>query len=246
MTSSSHASVGGRGLISIGGVLSQLQADFPDVTITKIRFLEEQGLVKPDRTPAGYRKYSSDDVARLRYILRQQRDHYLPLRVIREQLDAIDRGVHPQPPGGVPRPAAPTIVDNAPTNETFASSAATLRMTQEELRNAAGLTDGQLAELEEFGLIARLADGHYDDDALSVARVVGELAQYGIAGRHLRAFKNAADREVGLFEQIVGPMVKQRGGDGRAKADEAVRELAALSVRLHAALVQAGMRGIVG
>lgn len=246
MSSSTQPSSNGRGLISIGGVLSQLQSDFPDVTITKIRFLEDQGLVKPDRTPAGYRKYSSDDVARLRYILRQQRDHYLPLRVIREQLDAIDRGAHAAPPGGVPRPAAPTIVDNAPTPENFASSRATLRLTEEELLNTAGLRVGQLRELEQFGLIAPLPGGHYDDDALTIASVVAELARYGIEGRHLRSFKSAADREVGLFEQIVGPMLKLRGGDGRAKADETVRELAALSVRLHAALVQCGMRGILG
>jgi DNA-binding transcriptional MerR regulator len=246
MSPATHASSNGRGLMSIGGVLSQLQADFPDVTITKIRFLEDQGLVKPDRTPAGYRKYSSDDVARLRYILRQQRDHYLPLRVIREQLDSIDRGVHGAPSGGVPRPAQPTIVDNAPTPENFASTPATLRLTEEELLNTAGLRVEQLRELEQFGLVSRLAGGYYDDDALTVATVIGELARFGIEGRHLRGFKSAADREVGLFEQIVGPMVKQRGGDGRAKADEAVRELAALSVRLHASLVQIGMRGILG
>jgi len=243
--SSSTALSSGRGLISIGGVLDQLKADYPDITISKIRFLEEQGLVKPERTPAGYRKYSTSDVGRLKFILSQQRDHFLPLRVIRELLDAMDRGVHPANAAGGPRPAHPTIVDNAPTPAHFHSAPATMRLTEQELLNTAGLRVEQLRELEQYGLITRRAGGHYDDDALAVASVVGEMARFGIEGRHLRGFKSAADREVGLFEQIVGPMVKQRGGDGRAKAEETVRELAALSVRLHSALVQIGLRDVV-
>jgi len=218
------ASLPARGTLSIGEVLAQLRADFPDVTISKIRFLEDQGLVQPDRTPSGYRKFSGSDVARLKYVLSQQRDHYLPLRVIKDQLEAIDRG-HGHGPvltSSVPRAAHPVIVDNA------------------------GLRPAQLSELEQYGLISQRAGGYYDDDALAIARVVAEMARFGIEGRHLRGFKSAADREVGLFGQVAGPMAKQRSGDGRARAEETVRELAALSVRLHAALVQIGLREIVG
>jgi DNA-binding transcriptional MerR regulator len=241
----SAASLPSRGTLSIGEVLSQLRSDFPDVTISKIRFLEDQGLVQPDRTPSGYRKFSSSDVARLKYVLSQQRDHYLPLRVIKDQLDAIDRGHNPAGVGGVPRAAHLTITDNAPTPEHFRSAPAALRLSKDELLNTAGLRPDQLRELEQFGLIGSRAGGFYDDDALAIAKVVAEMARFGIEGRHLRAFKNAADREVGLFGQVAGPMVKQRSGDGRARAEETVRELAALSVRLHAALVQIGLRDIV-
>jgi DNA-binding transcriptional MerR regulator len=235
-----------RGTLSIGEVLSQLRSDFPDVTISKIRFLEEQGLVQPDRTPSGYRKFSSSDVARLRYVLSQQRDHYLPLRVIKDQLAVIDRGSVPSGTGGVPRQAHLAIADNAPTSEHFRSSPAALRLTREELLNTAGLTRDQLVELEQFGLIRSRPGGMYDDDALAIAQVVADMARFGIEGRHLRTFRTAADREVSLFGQVVGPMAKQRSGDGRARAEETVRELAALSVRLHTALVQIGLRDIVG
>jgi DNA-binding transcriptional MerR regulator len=242
----STANLPSRGSLSIGEVLGQLRADFPDVTISKIRFLEEQGLVQPDRTPSGYRKFSTSDVARLRYVLSQQRDNYLPLRVIKDQLEAIDSGHNPSGPGGVPRPAHLAITDNAPTGEHFRSAPAALRLTREELLNTAGLTRDQLVEIEQYGLVSSRAGGFFDDDALAIARVVSELARFGIEGRHLRAFKSAADREVSLFGQVAGPMTKQRSGDGRARAEETVRELAALSLRLHAALVQIGLRDIVG
>ena len=238
------ANVPARGTLSIGEVLSQLRVDFPDVTISKIRFLEDQGLVQPDRTPSGYRKFSASDVARLRYVLSQQRDHYLPLRVIKEQLEAIDRG-HGGSGGGAPRPAHLAITDNAPTAEHFRSAPAAMRLSREELLNTAGLRSAQLVELEQFGLITPRSPGYYDDDALAVARVVAELARFGIEGRHLRSFKSAADREVSLFSQVATP-IKQRSSDGRAKAEETVRELAALSVQLHTALVQIGLRGVVG
>jgi DNA-binding transcriptional MerR regulator len=242
----SAANLPARGSLSIGEVLGQLRADFPDVTISKIRFLEEQGLVQPDRTPSGYRKFSTSDVARLRYVLSQQRDNYLPLRVIKDQLEAIDNGHGPSGHGGAPRPAHVAITDNAPTPEHFRSAPAAMRLTREELLNTAGLTRDQLLELEQFGLVTGRAGGFYDDDALAIAQVVAELARFGIEGRHLRGFKSAAEREVSLFGQVAGPMVKHRSGDGRARAEETVRELAALSLRLHAALVQIGLRDIVG
>lgn len=238
-----------RGTLTIGDVLAHLKVDFPDLTISKIRFLEDQGLVQPQRTPSGYRKFASGDVARLRYVLAQQRDHYLPLRVIKDQLDAIDRGLVPGPTADSPRPAhvaLATIEDNAPTAEHFRPAQAALRLSKDELRNAAGLRPDQLTELEQFGLVAAKPGGHYDDDALAVAKIAAELARFGLEGRHLRAFRTAAEREVGLFSQVVGPMSRQRGGEARARAEETVRELAALSVRLHAALVQIGLREVIG
>jgi hypothetical protein len=121
-----------------------------------------------------------------------------------------------------------------------------MRLSRDELLNAAGMRSDQLSELEQYGLIGKKPGGHYDDDALAVAKIVADLARFGLEGRHLRAFRTAAEREVGLFSQIVEPMVRQRGGEAKARAEETVRELAALSVRLHAALVQIGLREIVG
>jgi DNA-binding transcriptional MerR regulator len=234
------------GALSIGEVLTRLRAEFPDITISKIRFLETEGLVRPDRTPSGYRKFGTGDVERLRFVLAQQRDHYLPLRVIKDQLDSMDRGVVPPAAGGLPRVPHLTIADNAPTAEHFRPAAPTMRLSREELLNSTGLTADQLRELEQFGLIHAKAGGHFDDDALAIGQVVAEMARYGLEGRHLRAFRTAAEREVGLFGQVVGPMAKQRGPEARARAEETVRELAALSVRLHAALVQIGLRDVAG
>lgn len=244
------ANAGSISTLTIGDVLAHLKVEFPDLTISKIRFLETEGLVQPERTASGYRKFSSGDVARLRYVLSQQRDHYLPLRVIKDQLDAIDRGL--VPPGvspDSPRTAhvqMASIQGNAPTAEHFRPAPAAMRLSKEELLNAAGLRSEQLSELEQFGLVSAKPGGHYDDDALAVAKIVADLARFGLEGRHLRAFRTAAEREVGLFAQVVGPMGRQRGGEAKARAEETVRELAALSVRLHAALVQIGLREVVG
>ncbi|MBV9592186.1 MAG: MerR family transcriptional regulator, partial [Actinobacteria bacterium] len=180
------------GGVSIGEVLTQLRAEFSDITISKIRFLETEGLVSPERTPSGYRKFSPADIARLRYVLAQQRDNYLPLRVIKEQLDAIDRGLVPAGTAAMPRVAHLAVAVNAPTPDQFEPAPATLRLSREELLNSTGLTPQQLSELQQFGLIAATASGHYDDDALAVGKVVADLARFGIEGRHLRAFRTAA------------------------------------------------------
>lgn len=250
MTSAGVARGGlkGANTLTIGDVLAHLKPDFPDLTISKIRFLEEAGLIRPERTASGYRKFSAADVSRLRYVLSQQRDHYLPLKVIKEQLDAIDRGVAPGSTASprVPHVSIASIQDNAPTAEHFRPAPAAMRLSREQLLNAAGLRADQLAELEQFGLISKKPGGHYDDDALSVGKIVAELARFGLEGRHLRAFRSAAEREVGLFTQVVGPMSRQRSSEAKVRAEETVRELAALSVRLHAALVQIGLREVVG
>jgi len=238
--------------LTIGDVLAHLKPEFADLTISKIRFLEGEGLVRPERTPSGYRKFSPADVSRLRYVLAQQKEHYLPLKVIKEQLDAIDRGLVPADSNGtassaprVPHMSMAAIEDNAPTRDHFRPAPAAMRLSREELLNAAGLRSEQLTELEQFGLIGKRPGGHYDDDALAVGKIVAELARFGLEGRHLRAFRSAAEREVGLFGQVVGPMSRQRSSEARVRAEETVRELAALSVRLHAALVQIGLREVI-
>jgi DNA-binding transcriptional MerR regulator len=238
--------------LTIGDVLAHLKPDFPDLTISKIRFLEDAGLIRPERTPSGYRKFSQADVSRLRYVLAQQRDHYLPLKVIKEQLEAIDRGLVPNSDTASPRVPHVSIAAigggsaNGPTADHFRPAQAAMRLSREELLNATGLRADQLAELEQFGLISRRPGGHYDDDALSVGKIVVDLARFGLEGRHLRAFRTAAEREIGLVEQVVVPLVRQRSPEARARAQEVARELAALSVRLHAALVKAGLRPQLG
>lgn len=233
-----------RAFMSIGEVLGQLRPDFPDVTISKIRFLEDEGLIKPERTASGYRKFSREDVSRLRYVLTSQRDHYLPLRVIKDHLDAIDRGLEPPAVGGGgPRvPRALVAAEGMPGPEAFRPDASEVRLSRRELLDAAGLEEAQLAELEQFGLLgSRPGSSHYDGDALVVAKTVAEMARFGIEARHLRPFKAAAEREIGLVEQVVTPLVRQRNPEARARADEVARELAALSVKLHATLVKAGL-----
>ncbi len=236
-----------RPALSIGEVLSQLRPDFPDVTISKIRFLESEGLVEPQRTASGYRKFTRDDVARLRYVLSAQRDQYLPLRVIKQHLEALDRGLDPPgPSGGGPRvPVGLMSVDGLPGPETFGRDAGDVRLSREELIDEAGITPAQLTTLEEYALLATRSGGGYDADALMIAKTVADMARFGIEPRHLRAFRSAADREVGLVEQVVTPLVRQRNPEARGRAEETAKEIAALSVRLHATLVKAGLRPVL-
>jgi DNA-binding transcriptional MerR regulator len=238
----STAAVPARANMSIGDVLGRLRSDFPDVTISNIRFLESEGLIEPQRTPSGYRKFTHEDLQRLRYVLGAQRDHYLPLKVIREHLDALDRGLQPPDvPGAQPRvPMSLVTDDGLPSAEAFARDPSELRLSRDELLVASGATEHQLSELESYGLVQQRGN-HYDGDALAVTRTVAEMAVFGFEPRHLRAYKAAADREVGLVEQVVAPLRRQRGADAAGRAEEVVRELAALSVRLHAALVKSGL-----
>jgi hypothetical protein len=222
-----------------------LQPDFPEITISKIRFLESAGLLEPQRTPSGYRRFRTGDVARLRYVLAAQRDHYLPLRVIRDHLDAIDRGL--EPPLGLQGPRVPAALaaaadgDGRAAGDGSGNGAAAVRLSRAELAEAAGLTSDGLTELEQFGLVAPADGGYFDGDALAVARTVAALGEYGLHPRHLRPVKAAADREVDLIEQIVSPLRAHHSPSSWNRADEVAEELAALSVRLHAALVRSGL-----
>nr|BFE56751.1 MerR family transcriptional regulator [Dactylosporangium thailandense] len=218
----------GERLMSIGEVLAHLRGDFPDVTISKLRFLETEGLVEPRRTPAGYRKYTWMDVSRLRYVLTAQRDQYLPLRVIREHLATM-------------REPLTEVTDSVP-----AEAPTELRLTREELLSKAGLTEAALKALEDHGLLKSRPGAGYDADALEVATAAARLGEFGVEPRHLRAYRAAADREIGLFSQLVTPLTRQNGPAGRARAADTVHELAALTQRVHAALVRAGLREILG
>ena len=232
-------SVPARAYLSIGEVLTRLRVEFSDITISKIRFLESEGLIEPQRTPSGYRKFTTSDLERLRFVLLAQRDQYLPLKVIKENLDAMDRGLSPaKTVGGVATPRLATA-DGLAVGESYASEN-DLRLTRAELLAASKLTDEQLTEIESYGLIAIRAR-HYDSDALAVAKAVAEISAFGIGARHLRAFKTAADREIGLVEQVTTPLLRQKGSEAKARAEEVERELASLSIRLHASLVRAGL-----
>jgi DNA-binding transcriptional MerR regulator len=231
--------------MSIGEVLSQLRGDFPEISISKIRFLEAEGLIEPERTPSGYRKFSHRDIERLRYVLTSQREHYLPLKVIKEHLDAIDRGLEPPAANGT-GPQVPRVVlagDGHPTPDSFASEGPDLRLSRTELLSAADIDEELLGRLESFGLVRpRQGASHYDGEALVIAKTAGELAAFGVEPRHLRSFKTAADREVGLVEQVVSPMRRARDAGAKARAEDTIAQMAALSVRLHATLVKSGLR----
>ncbi|GAA3287393.1 MerR family transcriptional regulator [Dactylosporangium vinaceum] len=218
----------GERLMSIGEVLASLRGDFPDITISKLRFLETEGLVEPRRTPAGYRKYTWTDVTRLRYVLTAQRDQYLPLRVIREHLATMRE----------------PLADVSAVEPVEAHTET--RLTRDELITKAGLTEALLKALEDHGLVKTRPGAGYDADALEVATAAARLAEFGVEPRHLRAYRAAADREVGLFSQLVTPLTRQSGPAGRAKAADTVHELTALTARVHAALVRAGLREILG
>ena len=235
------------GRITIGQAVADLKAEFPDVDIkeSKIRHLENEGLVEPERTPSGYRKYSVEDMEKLRYIIRAQREHYLPLRVIREHLDALDRGLAPPPLSGSPSIPDGLMANPAPGAESLLSASSDVRISRRELVKTAEITEELLDQLESFGLVrTRTGSKHYDADALVIAKVAGEMSAYGLEPRHLRQFKTAADREVGLVEQVVAPIRRSReqGAEGRAAAT--MDEMAVLSVRLHAVLVKSGLRSL--
>jgi DNA-binding transcriptional MerR regulator len=231
------------GSLSIGAVLALLAPDFTDLSISKIRFLEAEGLLAPERTGSGYRRYSLNDLERLRYILTAQRDRFWPLKVIREALDKLERGLEPAPhdaPSSRPQvptaagdPDLPTALDLGRRGD--------LRLTDVELRDAAGLDKPTFEALSTYGLLRPDPDGHYGDAALAVARAAGALAAYGIEPRHLRPFRTAADREIGLVQQIVSPIRSRGRGAGGTVPVDPTPQILAECIALHTALVKAGL-----
>lgn len=281
--------------LSIGEVLSLVQADFPDITISKIRFLESQGLLDPERTPSGYRKFYDADIERLQWILAQQRDHFLPLKVIRERLaewDATgtppDLGVEPTAEPAEPAPSTrepATEREPEPPEPDVRHAAASLAaasaievippptpehatrppdpeaptpvevprplppddssLTAEELATRAGVGVEAIRELEGFSMISSRrvgAETYYDADQLPVVEACRAFLDHGVEVRHLRMYKIAAEREAGVLEQLIMPLLKQRNPDARARAVAMVDELGDAGESLHAALLRRTLR----
>jgi DNA-binding transcriptional MerR regulator len=291
-----------RAHLSIGEVLSLVQEDFPDVTISKIRFLESQGLLDPERTPSGYRKFYSGDIERLQWILTQQRDHFLPLKVIRERLDEWDAtgtrpategpgpaaaegpfdaeadGSHtevltatrPEPeeldprhaaaslaaasaievehgrdePEPEPEPEPPAVeappVEAAPAGD-FRVGPSSTSLTAQELADRVGVDVSVVAELEGYSLIESRRIGpesYFEPSAIAVAEACRRFLDHGMEVRHLRMYKIAAEREAGVFEQLVMPLLKQRNPAAKARAVDMVRSLAEVGEAMHAALLR--------
>jgi DNA-binding transcriptional MerR regulator len=237
--------------MSIGEVLTLLRPEFADITISKLRFLEAEGLVEPTRTPSGYRKYSPTDIDRLRLVLAAQRDRYLPLRVIKDQLDALDRGESVVAPVVAPAVRSekvdqPAPSPRVPTRVGPPTELGDQRLTRVQLAERSGLDEAGITDLEQYGLLVPGDTGFYGPEALTVARIAAQLAEYGLEGRHLRPYRGTADREVGLLAQLLVPLSRQGGPNSRAQALETVHELAALCSQLHGALVRQGLRTVLG
>jgi len=228
--------------MSIGAVLDLLRGDFPDVTISKIRFLEAEGLVTPERTSSGYRRFTAYDCARLRFILTAQRDQYLPLKVIKAQLDA-------QPDGELPHSGAaygvPRLVPVDARSDDGAVAAAQVRLSREDLLTRSGVDDELLTALVKAGVITTGPAGFFDEYSVVIAQCASALADYGVEPRHLRAFRSAADRQSDLIAQIAGPVVKAGNPGARDRADDLAREVAALAITLHTSLIKSAVRDVL-
>nr|WP_090277315.1 MerR family transcriptional regulator [Mycolicibacterium komanii]CRL71622.1 putative transcriptional regulator [Mycolicibacterium komanii] len=236
--------------MSIGAVLDLLRPDFPDVTISKIRFLEAEGLVTPERTASGYRRFTAYDCARLRFILTAQRDQYLPLKVIKAQLDAQPDGELPSNGSayGVPRlvPVSPDGTDGEDNGAGAAAVAPTqVRLSREDLLARSGVDEELLNALVKAGIITTGPGGFFDEHSVVIAQCARALADYGVEPRHLRAFRSAADRQSDLIAQIAGPIVKGNKAGARDRADDLAREVAALAITLHTSLIKSAVRDVL-
>jgi DNA-binding transcriptional MerR regulator len=250
---------------TIGEVLNRLKDEFDDITISKIRFLEAEGLISPDRTESGYRKFTPDDIDRLRYVLRAQRDRYLPLKVIKEELGRLDAGLpvtepsggaaaERTPGGAVDAPGAPAAradgaAQGGPTVVTAAATDASssldappeeVQLSGSQLADASGLTEQDVASLREHGLLS--AGPSYDGDDLQVVKLAAELLEAGLEARHLRMYRQFADREAALAEQLVSPMLRQRNPDSRRSATDRAQRLATVGGDLHRTLLVRQLR----
>jgi DNA-binding transcriptional MerR regulator len=234
---------------TIGEVLNRLKDEFDDITISKIRFLEAEGLINPDRTESGYRKFTGADVDRLRYVLRAQRDRYLPLKVIKEELARIDAGlpptVAPDPTETVaPGDPAEVPASPAPGSPTLLEAPATdVQLTLRELADATGLTERQVRELRDHGLLADRST--YDGNDLVVGKLAASLLSSGLEVRHLRMYRQFADREAALAEQMTAGLLRQRNPDSRRQATAQAEHLADVGGRLHRALLAAQLRSLL-
>ncbi|MBW8173286.1 MerR family transcriptional regulator [Ornithinimicrobium sp. Arc0846-15] len=233
---------------SIGQVLTLLSPDFPDLTISKIRFLEAEGLVQPRRRESGYRTFSDADIGRLRFVLTAQRDRFWPLKVIKDALDRLDRGLpvpgldEPAPVPEKPEAAPSAASEPAAASKESLRTRRTVRMSPSELRQATGLDMPTYSALKSFGLLRVDAAGRHGADDADVAREAAALAAYGIEARHLRLFRVAADREIGLAEQIAQPLRrKQARGAAGPEPEDVQADILARTLALHVALVRSGL-----
>lgn len=250
-----------RDYYSIGEVLELLRPEFPDVSISKLRFLESEALVTPERTPSGYRKFFTKDVDRLRYILALQRDQFLPLKVIRKRLESggpaeANRDLEVQTlqtgtagagagragTGGVP-PASPRAY--AATADSSSVDLTGAQLTREELLAAAQLSDAGLATLEEFGLLpAQDTGAAYTEDDLMVAKAASGFFRHGLEARHLRMYRQFADREATFYAQIVSPLAHRKDPESRTRAYETLQELVELSRRMREGMLRSSLRNL--
>lgn len=244
-----------RDYYSIGEVLELLRPEFPDISISKLRFLESESLVTPERTPSGYRKFFTKDVDRLRYILALQRDQFLPLKVIRKRLETAagesesNLIVEVQSPSG-----ADSTATEAPPASVRANAAASgsssvdltgAQLSRQELRKAADLSDDGLTALEEFGLLQPRDDGAaYNEDDLMVARAAGGFFRHGLEARHLRMYRQFADREATFYSQIVSPLAHRKDSESRTRAYETLQELVELSRRMREGMLRSTLRDL--
>ena len=245
---------------TIGEVLNRLKDEFDDITISKIRFLEAEGLISPDRTESGYRKFTDADIDRLRYVLRAQRDRYLPLKVIKDELARIDAGLPVEAPRPEPDPDEVAVLrgehpDEGGAGDTSAHEAdhgprllaappSDVQLSAGELADATGLTDREIGQLRDHGLLP--AGPTYDGEDLRIAKLASDLLAWGLEPRHLRMYRQFADREQALYEQLVSPLLRQRNPDSRATAVEQVESLAATGTSLHRALLARELRSRLG
>ena len=232
---------------TIGEVLNRLKDEFDDISISKIRFLESEGLISPDRTDTGYRKFTDDDVARLQYVLRTQRDRYLPLKVIKDELERLDAGlpadVAPTPVSADATPsAAPLPAEPAP-QKLFDSGPTDVAMSVTELCEATGFEAGDIAALVDYGLLSDR--GSFDGEDLRVAHAAAQLIPRGLEPRHLRMYRQFADRERDLYAQLVLPLVRQRNPDSRRAAGDLVDELVQHGHDLHRVLLGRQLRELL-
>ena len=232
---------GTRNYQSIGEVLVAVKTEFPDITISKIRFLESEGLITPERTPSGYRKFYVDDVDRLKSILRMQRDEYLPLKVIKERLvqsDAVDEGaVEPE--------GASAEGEGASVSEELAEAPTGLQMSLEEMSAATGVDRERIKELESFGIVCTHGpEGgrYYDGEDYIVLSIVKDFLRHGIEPRHLTMYKHFADRESSFFEALVAPTLRQRNPDARRAATQTLTDLSVTSRKFKQALLRTALR----
>lgn len=237
--------------MSIGVVLDLLRGEFPDVTHSKIRFLEAEGLVTPERTASGYRRFTAYDCARLRFILTAQRDQYLPLKVIKAHLDAQPDGELPQTGSPYATPRLVPVDDSAGSvgGVTAPPQPSQVRLSREDLLARSGVDEELLSSLVKAGVITpcfkSASATFFDEHSVVIAQCARALADYGVEPRHLRAFRSAADRQSDLIAQIAGPVVKAGKAGARDRADDLAREVAALAITLHTSLIKSAVRDVL-